>query len=107
MVWSVGAFIDLLDEADLPEAREVLAAWQEPVGRSGHACGMVVQLVDGTLWYLESLQMDGRTTYAKPSKIKIVSRAPRPKLFVSSLSWNTETEPITAELDVIYCRSRP
>lgn len=107
MGWSVEDFTEMIDAADLPEAKEVLAAWWEPVADSGHACGMVVQLIDGTTWYLECLQMDGQTTYAKPSKVKVISKAPRSKLYVSSLSWNVGPAPVTAELDVIYCRSRP
>lgn len=97
----------LIDEFDLPEPTKALAAWWEPVGEGGHACGLAVLLVDGTTWYLESLCVSGDTTFADPLRVRALWKKPKSRLYVSSLTWNIETEPLTAELDVIYCRSRP
>lgn len=98
-------FTDLLDNADLPEVVKVLVAWRARVGSSGAAYGMIVETVDGSLWYLESLQLENRLKYAEPREVNKVWGRPRSKLCVTLLSWNVPVDDINAEIDAIYCRS--
>jgi hypothetical protein len=97
-------FIELLNASDLPEVREVVGAWWEPLYDGGHACGMVAVFVGGERLYLESLCFAGEPPQHASKVLKTTQPWPSPLLYVTALHWSTDVGPIMAELDRAYHR---
>lgn len=97
--------VDLLNAHDLPEAQLALDAWWEPLPDGGHACGMVVRLDGGTVYYLEALRFgDEDATYATPRRLTRPTR-PKPKLYETALDWESvDLQLLNDTLDEVFCR---